>query len=193
MGSLGSRVSRRHQSQERLRLHYAPAIDQLRNLDLPDLPSDPQQAAAALAAFAATLPSHLALRTVNSRDLIADWETYASRVRADTEAVERLRVKLDAQDNRRGAVHVSTPIEPAAPKEKPGDLPLAKKTADELFAYLLAEADEWEAGTADQVHGRNDPDALDYLLTHGPLRDHETKTLVTAIRLLDPDRFGPAT
>ncbi|NUK55652.1 hypothetical protein HRW14_36560 [Streptomyces lunaelactis] len=76
----------------------APAIAKLRNLDLPDLPSDPQQAAAALAAFAATLPSHLALRTVNSRDLIADWETYADRVRADTEADERHRVRLDAQD-----------------------------------------------------------------------------------------------
>lgn len=69
---------------------------------------------------------------------------------------------------------------------------LEDKTADALFGYLINESDEWESGTAEQVHALSDSDTLDYLLALGPLRPDESKVLVTAIRLLHPDRFGPA-
>lgn len=70
---------------------------------------------------------------------------------------------------------------------------LEDETADALFNYLVNESDEWQSGTARKVHARSDPDALDYLLAHGPLRPHENKALINAIRLLHPERFGPAT
>jgi hypothetical protein len=74
------------------------------------------------------------------------------------------------------------------------DGPLLEDVTDEaLFSYLVNESDEWQSGTAHQVHARSAPDALDYLLAHGPLRADENKALITAIRLLHPERFGPAT
>lgn len=76
--------------------------------------------------------------------------------------------------------------------EQDGPL-LEDETADALFSYLVNESDEWQSGTAHQVQARSDPDALDYLLAHGPLRADENKALITAIRLLHPERFGPAT
>lgn len=76
--------------------------------------------------------------------------------------------------------------------EQDGPL-LEDETADALFNILVSESDERQSGTAHQVHARSDSDALNYLLAHGPLRTHENKALVTAIRLLHPDRFGPAT
>ncbi|WP_331732106.1 hypothetical protein OG613_47455 (plasmid) [Streptomyces sp. NBC_00015] len=76
--------------------------------------------------------------------------------------------------------------------EQDGPL-LEDVTAEALFSYLVNESDAWRSGTAHQVHARSDPDALDYLLARGPLRADENKALITAIRLLHPERFGPAT
>lgn len=74
------------------------------------------------------------------------------------------------------------------------DAPLLEdETADTLFNYLVNESDQWRSGTAHQVHTRPEPEALDHLLAHGPLRPHENQALITAIRLLHPERFGPAT
>ncbi|MFF3957395.1 hypothetical protein ACFYY1_29900 [Streptomyces sp. NPDC001890] len=75
--------------------------------------------------------------------------------------------------------------------EEDGPL-LEDATADALFSYLVSESDEWKSGTAHQVHARSEPEGLDYLLVHGPLRPDENKALITAIRLLHPERFGPA-
>ncbi|MGP4004659.1 hypothetical protein [Streptomyces sp. 8N706] len=85
-----------------------------------------------------------------------------------------------------------TTLPDLTPAPRAGERTLPQKTADELFSYLVNEADQWQAGTAHEVHHRSEPAALDYLLAHGPMRPHETQTIVTAIRLLDPDRFGPA-
>ncbi|MFB6985555.1 hypothetical protein [Streptomyces sp. NPDC056304] len=73
------------------------------------------------------------------------------------------------------------------------DTPLIEDvTAEALYSYLISESEEWQSGTAHQVHALPEPASLDYLLTHGPLRPEENKTLITAIRLLHPERFGPA-
>ncbi|MFE9252845.1 hypothetical protein [Streptomyces sp. NPDC007088] len=92
-------------------------------------------------------------------------------------------------------VEPSDPDEVAAENadydEQDGPL-LEDETAEALFSYLVSESEEWQSGAAHQIHARSEPEALDYLLAHGPLRPDETKTLVTAIRLLHPDRFGPA-
>lgn len=74
------------------------------------------------------------------------------------------------------------------------DAPLREdETADTLFSYLVNESGQWRSGTAHQVPARSEPEVLDYLLAHGPLRPHEIQALITAIRLLHPERFGPAT
>ncbi|MGC5263916.1 hypothetical protein ACPXCO_23140 [Streptomyces cyaneofuscatus] len=70
--------------------------------------------------------------------------------------------------------------------------PLEDETADKLFSYLVSESDGWQSGSAHQVYIRSEPEGLDYLLAHGPLRPEENKALITAIRLLHPERFGPA-
>ncbi|MGW6145695.1 hypothetical protein [Streptomyces sp. NPDC055140] len=70
--------------------------------------------------------------------------------------------------------------------------PLEDQTAEALFSYLVSESEAWQCGTAQLVHDLTEPEGLDYLLAHGPLRIDENKALITAIRLLDPERFGPA-
>lgn len=73
------------------------------------------------------------------------------------------------------------------------DTPLIEDvTAEALYSYLISECEERQSGTAHQVHALPEPEGLDYLLAHGPLRPEDNKTLITAIRLLHPERFGPA-
>jgi hypothetical protein len=69
---------------------------------------------------------------------------------------------------------------------------LEDETAAALFTYLVNESDEWQSGTAHRMSTLTEPEALDYLLARGPLRPHENRALITAIRLLHPERFGPA-
>ncbi|WP_440581057.1 hypothetical protein [Streptomyces sp. PT19] len=90
----------------------------------------------------------------------------------------------------------SDPAEVAAESagyEEPDAPLLEDETADTPFSYLVNEADQWRTGTAYQVHARAEPEALDYLLAHGPLRPRENQALITAIQLLHPERIGPAT
>ncbi|MFF9206669.1 hypothetical protein ACF1AE_33810 [Streptomyces sp. NPDC014986] len=75
--------------------------------------------------------------------------------------------------------------------DEPDALLLEDETADTLFSYLVIESDARRSGTAHQVHARSEPEGLNYLLAHGPLRPHGNKALITAIRLLHPERFGP--
>lgn len=108
-------------------------------------------------------------------------------LRLDDELREALGLMLiDPPDPEEVAAENADCDEPDGPR-------LEDETADALFSYLVSESDEWQSGTAHQVHARAEPDALDYLLSHGPLRRHESKALITAIRLLHPERFGPAT
>ncbi|MFH0245967.1 hypothetical protein ACGRHY_26935 [Streptomyces sp. HK10] len=69
---------------------------------------------------------------------------------------------------------------------------LEDETAAALFTYLVNESEDWQSGTAHQVAALTEPEALDYLLARGPLRPHENRALITAIRLLHPERFGHA-
>lgn len=69
---------------------------------------------------------------------------------------------------------------------------LEDETAAALFTYLVNESDEWQSGTAHRMSTLTEQEALDYLLARGPLRPHENRALITAIRLLHPERFGPA-
>ncbi|MFJ5952622.1 hypothetical protein [Streptomyces noursei] len=107
---------------------------------------------------------------------------------------------LHLDDNLRGVLGQML-IEPPDPDEvaaenADGDEPDGSLSEDEtaaaLFAYLVNESEDWQPGTAHQVSTLTEPEALDYLLECGPLRPHENRALITAVRLLDPERFGPA-
>ncbi|MEU5199011.1 hypothetical protein AB0G86_34070 [Streptomyces scabiei] len=117
---------------------------------------------------------------------LTDSSGYAYALRLDDERREALGMML---------VDPPDPDEVAAENadcdEQDGPT-LEDETAEALFSYLVNESDEWQSGTAHQVRALNAPDALDYLLAHGPLRA-ENKTLIIAIRLLHPERFGPVT
>jgi hypothetical protein len=88
-------------------------------------------------------------------------------------------------------------IEPPDPDEvaaenadcEPDGSMLEDETAAALFTYLVDESDARQSGTAHRMSTLTEPEALDYLLACGPLRPHENRALVTAIRLLDPERF----
>ncbi|MFH8257856.1 hypothetical protein [Streptomyces roseolus] len=75
--------------------------------------------------------------------------------------------------------------------EPDGPLP-EDETAAALFTYLVDESEDRQPGAAHQVATLTEPEALDYLLARGPLRPHENRALITAIRRLHPERFGPA-
>ncbi|MFF7117424.1 hypothetical protein ACFY91_34650 [Streptomyces albogriseolus] len=76
--------------------------------------------------------------------------------------------------------------------EEPDGPLLEEETAAALFTYLVNESEAWQSGTAHHVSTLTEPEALDYLLARGPLRPHENRALITAVRLLHPERFGPA-
>ncbi|MFD7866977.1 hypothetical protein [Streptomyces sp. NPDC059783] len=67
---------------------------------------------------------------------------------------------------------------------------LEDETAAALFTYLVDESEDRQPGAAHQVATLTEPEALDYLLARHPLRSYENGALVTAIRLLNPERFG---
>ncbi|WP_327411352.1 hypothetical protein OG458_42200 (plasmid) [Streptomyces sp. NBC_01281] len=105
---------------------------------------------------------------------------------------------LELDDDRREALGMvlidpSDPDEVAAENDDttPADEPaLEDETAYGLFHHLLTEAEQRQPTFAHQVRDLSEPDCLDYLLTHGPLDPQTNKVLITAIRLLDPERFG---
>ncbi|MFI5864761.1 hypothetical protein [Streptomyces sp. NPDC051546] len=108
--------------------------------------------------------------------------------------------ELHLDDNLREVLGLML-IEPPDPDEvaaenddshEPDGPLLEDQTAAALFTYLIDKSVESRAGAAHQVKARSEPEALDYLLAHGPLRPQETQALITAIRLLHPERFGPA-
>ncbi|MGW3391918.1 hypothetical protein [Streptomyces cinereoruber] len=107
---------------------------------------------------------------------------------------------LHLDDNLREALGLML-IEPPDPEEvaaenadydEPDGPLLEDETAAALFTYLVSESDDRQPGTAHKVAALTEPEALDYLLGRGPLRPHENRALITAIRLLYPERFGSA-
>ncbi|MGY0466791.1 hypothetical protein ACW14Y_42030 (plasmid) [Kitasatospora sp. cg17-2] len=69
-------------------------------------------------------------------------------------------------------------------------VPAAQATAHHLWGYLVSEANR-VGDPPELVFEGPEPDAADWFLANSPLYTEETCALVTAIRLLDPHRFGP--
>lgn len=69
-------------------------------------------------------------------------------------------------------------------------VPAAQEGAHRLWGFLVSEANE-RGDVSDVVFDGPEPEAADWLLANSPLYTEDTRALVTAIRLLDPHRFGP--
>lgn len=65
-----------------------------------------------------------------------------------------------------------------------------EQTADDLFGFIRAEAARVSDDQADDLP---EPQALDYLIANGPWRTEWNAAVASAIRLLDPARFGNTT
>jgi hypothetical protein len=69
---------------------------------------------------------------------------------------------------------------------------LHQQTAAALFGQFISDAEEWHPGTAAHVAEMPDREAMNYLISKGPLNADDSKILANALRLLDPARFGLA-
>lgn len=68
-------------------------------------------------------------------------------------------------------------------------VPAAQDTAHNLWGYLVSEGNR-VGSVPELVFEGPEPEAADWFLANSPLYTEDTRALVTAIRLLDPHRFG---